>query len=213
MKNIFFYPRVGKNYQETGFRGKKVLILGESHYCGGCNDCGNLENEEDECRNLTSNALQSFFNYKEGNYEHKGWMNTYTKFSNIIHDKSLNYDELMEFWDSVIFYNYVQFDTEKARVSPKDEEFLKSSTAFYEVLEHYQPDIIIVWGERLWNKLPSTGWLGDDIMYQNESRGPLYNYKISTGKIISAYGVYHPSSSAFDYSWYNFLNEVFLKVG
>ena len=32
MKYVKFTPWVGKNY-EQGFRGKKILILGDSHYC------------------------------------------------------------------------------------------------------------------------------------------------------------------------------------
>jgi hypothetical protein len=34
MENIFFRPYVGENYFNKGYLGKKLLILGESHYCG-----------------------------------------------------------------------------------------------------------------------------------------------------------------------------------
>ena len=36
--NIFFQPFVGKHYADGGMFGKRILILGESHYCEA--DCG-----------------------------------------------------------------------------------------------------------------------------------------------------------------------------
>ena len=33
MSSINFEPWVGKNYSTTGYQGKKILVLGESHYC------------------------------------------------------------------------------------------------------------------------------------------------------------------------------------
>ncbi|WP_293589314.1 hypothetical protein [Prevotella sp.] len=43
--NIFFQPFVGKDYANGGIFGKRIMILGESHYCDeGCCDCGNLWN-------------------------------------------------------------------------------------------------------------------------------------------------------------------------
>ena len=37
----FFSPRIGKDYARGGIFGKRILVLGESHYCGtGCADCG-----------------------------------------------------------------------------------------------------------------------------------------------------------------------------
>ena len=29
---------------------------------------------------------------------------------------------------------------------------------FFEVIEKYQPEYIIVWGKRLWNNLPGADW-------------------------------------------------------
>ena len=39
--NIFFQPFVGKDYADGGIFGKRIMVLGESHYCDdGCADCG-----------------------------------------------------------------------------------------------------------------------------------------------------------------------------
>ena len=42
--NVFFQPFVGKDYTTGGIFGKRIMVLGESHYCDeGCTDCGNVD--------------------------------------------------------------------------------------------------------------------------------------------------------------------------
>lgn len=42
--NIFFQPFVGKDYANGGIFGKRIMILGESHYCDeSCADCGDCQ--------------------------------------------------------------------------------------------------------------------------------------------------------------------------
>ncbi|HZL11861.1 MAG TPA: hypothetical protein VFC65_17905 [Prolixibacteraceae bacterium] len=206
MKNVFFKPWVGENYSTTGISGKKILLLGESHICGGCNDCGNLDYTDTDCREFTTNTINTFLKYKSGEHEHKGWMNTYTKVGNILYNKGLSSGETAAFWDSIIFYNYVQYSTDKARVSPVNEEFEKSSAAFFEILEAYKPDLIFVWGERLWDQLPFSEDFGEDIIIENSNGGKFYYYTIDEKK-IPIYMVNHPSSSAFNYSRHKFMQK------
>ncbi|MBW8331138.1 MAG: hypothetical protein K0M40_03880 [Prolixibacteraceae bacterium] len=206
MKNVFFKPWIGENYSTTGISGKKILLLGESHICGeGCGDCGNLL-EHPNCSEFTNNAAKYFFNYKNGNGGFEYWMNGYTKFGNIFYNKHLSYDETVAFWDSIIFYNYVQYSTDKARVSPTNEEFEKSSDAFFEILEAYKPDLVFVWGERLWDQLPFSEDCGEDIIIDNSNGGKFYYYTLDEKK-TPIYMINHPSSSAFNYSWHKFMQK------
>ena len=56
--NVFFQPFVGKDYTTGGIFGKRIMVLGESHYCDeGCTDCGNVANHR-ECRTFTSDGGQ-----------------------------------------------------------------------------------------------------------------------------------------------------------
>ena len=42
--NIFFQPFVGKDYANGGIFDKRIMILGESHYCDeSCTDCGDCQ--------------------------------------------------------------------------------------------------------------------------------------------------------------------------
>lgn len=209
MKNVFFEPRVGANYESKGFNGIKLLILGESHYCGDrCEDCGDLNNIR--CKKFTDNQFKKFFNNKKGIGEFNGWMKTYTRFSNILHDKHLNVDELEDFWNSVIFYNYVQSSAEEMGVSPSKEQFDNSLDAFIEVLEEFKPDFIIVWGVRLWNVITLFGRKSEESILDN-GNGPFYYFKTG-GKEIPAYSIYHPSSRYFTYEYSKYLKEAIRLV-
>jgi len=209
MENVFFEPRVGVNYESTGFSGIKLLVLGESHYCKqGCTDCGDFIHTE--CRNFTKDILAEYLDYKNGIGEFDHWMKTYTRFCNILCEKKLDVDELTEFWDSVIFYNYVQSAAEEMRVSPSNEQFKKSTDAFIQVLEKYNPDLILVWGERLWNKITEFGRKSDEDILDN-GNGPFY-YFTAGDKEVPAYGIYHPSSSSFTYEHSKYMKEAIRLV-
>lgn len=40
MDRPFFEPWIGENYENGGLYGKKILALGDSHYCESCEVCG-----------------------------------------------------------------------------------------------------------------------------------------------------------------------------
>lgn len=55
--NIFFQPFVDKDYANGGIFGKRIMILGESHYCDeSCTDCGDCQLHR-ECMNFTQQVL------------------------------------------------------------------------------------------------------------------------------------------------------------
>ena len=202
MKNVFFSPFVGKNYEHKGFNGLKLLILGESHYCGeDCESCGDISNNE--CADFTKTVIHGFINYKRGNEDHADWMRTFTRFTNVLLNDKVDNETLIDFWDSVVFYNYVQSSTNGPRISPTSLQFEKSKNAFIEVLEVYKPDLILVWGERLWYNLPDTGKWGEEDILDN---GKFYYYKVGD-KETPAYKIYHPSTQYFNYEYSKYLKE------
>lgn len=194
MNNIFFKPWKGKNFESSGYRGKKILILGESHYCKIdeiCAVCG--VTGLPGCNDFTNSTVRKFLAYKNGGCGHERWMNTYTRFGNILENRYLDADETSVLWHSVAFYNYVQIAVIDKRVSPSTENFSKSGDAFYQVVSELLPDLIIVWGDRLWRNMPETG---RDVQIDG---APYYVYTLKSGFQVLAIYVYHPASSAFDY--------------
>lgn len=60
MTYIFFKPFVGSAYTTGGIFGKRVMILGESHYCEeGCEDCGNAR-AHPECCAFTNGVASDY---------------------------------------------------------------------------------------------------------------------------------------------------------
>lgn len=204
MKKVFFKPWIGENYKNNKYFKKTIMVLGESHYCDQkCDNCGDLLANPD-CRNFITNIMNRFIDYKKGTQTHERWMNTYTRFSNIYFGDEVDNNTTIDFWNSLIFYNYIQKALEDSRISPTEEDFKNSEIAFFEVLRKYKPDLIIVWGERLWDKLPANGQWGDVLL--DGKNGKFYNYEIDS-KIIPAFSIYHPSSSAFTYEDTKYLQE------
>ena len=87
MENVFFKPWVGKNYHTGGIFKKKILVVGESHYCGGCNECGLKYSPE--CDELTTTGVMEF--YLAGNTD--TWTPTFKKFERSLVNKETTLDE------------------------------------------------------------------------------------------------------------------------
>jgi thiamine pyrophosphokinase len=45
----------------------------------------------------------------------------------------------------------------RPRVRPSSKDFTDGEIGFETVYKKYDPDLIIVWGKRLWNKMPNNG--------------------------------------------------------
>jgi hypothetical protein len=192
MENVFFNPWVGEYYAANGFYGRKILVLGESHYC---EDSENFDS--DSASEFTIEVVQMYLDYKNGGKtSHKPWMNTFTHFTKMILGEPKN-DEIIEFWDSAVFYNYVQKAMPRPNYSPSEDDFEDSAPAFFEVLKEHKPDLVIAWGDRLWRALPAeNGVEGEPVLPGTERN--FYNYTVD-GKLIRACGIPHPSRpSSFD---------------
>lgn len=195
MKNIFFMPWKGEKFESSGYLGNKILVLGESHYCEIeqiCAECGTTGMVG--CNDFTNNTVRKFLEYKFSGLAHERWMNTYTKFGNVLANRHLNADETADFWHSIAFYNFVQIAVTDKRIPPSAENFRISEEAFFQVARELSPDLIIVWGDRLWNNMPSTG---RDVQIYD---APYYVYELEDGLKVPAASIYHPSTSYFDHS-------------
>ena len=145
--DIVFEPWIGKHYA-AGIDGKRLLILGESHYhsCEQDKGCQDVVTQEGHHRELT----RSVVSYWKDN-PHSSPVSSRTP---ALFDMAK-----AEFWERVAFYNYLQsFAGEKARMRPKAEQWdqLASQRAFQEVLARLRPGRIVVLGKSTWAGLPSS---------------------------------------------------------
>lgn len=120
--------------------GKKILVLGESHYCkdlsnGKCSAC-KRDNMRDDCFSQTVDVISGYIE----NYTGERYEQTFLCFERAVLGKKLSLDERKEFWHSVVFYNYIQFDQSGPRKNLIPETSNTSEEAFKEILEKYKPD-------------------------------------------------------------------------
>jgi hypothetical protein len=132
MEHVNFRPWVGSNYSTNGFQGKKILVLGESHYCtelcqnGRCFPLCKKENMKEECFSQTESVIHDFVYYYSG----EKYEQTFLCFERAILGKEASQQEREMFWEGIIFYNYLQFDQKGPRMPIKPEYWEESERAF-----------------------------------------------------------------------------------
>lgn len=193
---IFFDPWVGENYgTDKSIFKKKILVLGGSHYCDDCTTCGDRILHAG-CTNNTAKWTREYLNA----VVRGGWMNTYTSFVNSVYGVATSREQQVQFFSSICFYNYLQVAAGKDpnsahRYNYKD---IRHRLAFYEVIRRWMPDIVISWGDKVWNALP------DDWGFGTAKKGAAmsvagtaftsyqrYPFEETTVLLI---GVHHPST-------------------
>ena len=195
MKKVFFKPWVGENYDYGSIFGKKILVVGESHYCDECEKC-NEANAYAGCREFTKNVVKQII---VG--EKTRWSGTFRKFAKSLTGERQITDE--QVWQSIAFYNYLQVAVAKARQAGEFADYAKSEDAFYEVLKDLRPDVMFIWGvTRMYDNMPSKGWEeGEEIVVDgyNVLNG---HYTLDNGHRVRAIWVYHPSTG-YSPEWWN----------
>lgn len=191
---IFFNPWVGNNYSSGGIFCQRIMVLGDSHYCGeDCKECG--IDPKSWCSDFTTRVVRD---YLDQNNEREGWMATYLKFERSLVNHETTPEESIKIWNSLLFYNYLQIALQGPRQAGTPEQYQSAAKPFFDVMNKYQPDLLIVWGVRLWNNLPSDRWIeGNEYKVDGYSINNGY-YTLNNGKKVRAICVYHPSVG---YSW------------
>ena len=196
MSNVFFRPWVGSAYSTGGIFGKRVMILGESHYCEeGCEDCGNAR-VHPECCAFTNGVVSDYLNES---LERQRWMSTYLKFERSLVGHETDWAERKNIWNSVVFYNYLQAAMGGPREAGTNRQYEEAAEPFFEVLEQYRPQYVIVWGSRLWGYMPAGerwSWNADIVVDGNINK--CGNYALNDGTKVKIMPVNHPSVG---YSW------------
>ena len=211
MKDVFFYPWVGSCYN-SGINGKKIMIMGHVHVCGGCNECGVIKDKDEECSSLTIKAVRNYFRWRETGEVpspgYEGWLKTDFNFAKAFFGFEPNLkQEKCELWDKVLFYNYVQTAVSEWYQKPYSVDYKKSQVPFMEVINEYEPDIIIVWGSEAFNRTPDGGKYGEPITFEN-IQAIRYIYSLNSGKQCSRIKIHHPSMYFSSSNWHEVIKSI-----
>jgi hypothetical protein len=186
MSNVYFKPWIGDDYK-TGKRfGKRVMILGESHYQKRADDPP------------VPGWTRRFIRYQMyGERSRAFWTHIVSAF--IGHHPVLKEKE--DFWRSVAFYNYLQQSVgDGPRIPPSPTMWKDSERPFEAVLNKHEPQVLIVLGYRLWRKLPYLEGTADEPIDCPE-QPQTWRYPLKKGGYCLAYGIKHPSSGFTSSDW------------
>lgn len=198
MSEVFFTPWVGDDYASGKRFGKRVMILGEAHY--------QWDHDIEPYPELTRTAIR---NQITGAHSYAFW----TRIVSAFFGHKPNLAEKQDFWRSVAFYNYVQKNVGHGpRVAPTDEMWTRSEAPFKGVLHELAPQVLIVLGYRLWNRIPDLDGAEDQpIDGANQTR--TWRYPLPQGGSCLAYGIRHPSSGFTGSKWQPHILEVIKRAG
>lgn len=183
MNNVKFLPWVGKNYSNGGIFGKRIMVLGESHYCP----------DDEALPDLTNVVVKA--HVSDSPYT------TLTKFERSLVGHETDQAERAKIWESILFYNYLQENMSEAREAGTKAQYQKAEKPFFEVLEKYKPEYVIMWGNRLWDNAPSTGFTAvNSVKLDGYEAGDGY-YTLKDGTKVKVIAVYHPSAG-YDWAWW-----------
>ena len=206
--SVFFQPFVGKDYYNGGIFGKRIMVLSESLYCGeGCADCGNLANHR-KCAAFTDGVVNDYLN---DDLDRERWMNTFLKFERSLVGHETGWAERKRIWQSLMFYDYLQVAMDGPREAGTDEQYDQAGRAFYEVIDKYLPQYIIVWGSRLWDHLPGDSrWHDGKPIVVDDYKVLTGSYSLGNGDTARIMTVNHPSVG-YPWDWWHQVIKAFLE--
>lgn len=195
---IRFLPYIGASYNSGGIFSRRIMVLGDSHYCA---------DPAEEVPSLTRDVINYYLDPSSAN---EGWMQTYRKFERSLVNRETTPDDSIRIWNSLLFYNFLQVPLSGPRVAGTTAEYRDACQPFFEVIDTYQPEVIIVWGKRLWDKMPTERWTSSaDVVYDNYAIQNGY-YSMAGGSRAKTFYVYHPSAG---YSWDWWYNAIMKVIG
>ena len=205
--NIFFEPWVGSDYgTPTSLFKNRILVLGDSHYCDKCEACGDRD-KHPGCSSFTNTVVVDYLNPN-----HKAdWKKTQSTFINSVWGRQTTIKDRRAYYASIAFYNYLQVSAGDNPYSTWRYNYNVPSylAAYYEVLDRILPDVVVVWGDQVWDTLPNNWKYGEadggtSISIGNSSFRKYLYYPYQSKRILLI-GAHHPSQGYDSY----FHNAVF----
>jgi len=150
-QNVNFRPWVGEHYCNGAPWGFRAMVLGEAHY-----------GAESETRKVNADFTTTVVkDYMQGQAQRTRVFTKTARLFLMAEDKENRRADLAEcrnFWQDVVFYNFIQDYVPDARNRPTPQMWndAGNASAFVEVVRMHRPDLILVLGQELSGHLPTA---------------------------------------------------------
>jgi hypothetical protein len=141
MSSRFYDPWKGNRYETEGYLGKRLLILGESHY-----------DIEKSAHSKATTDIIAGLAIKDGRNRFSNKILRLVTGENGFHSEAQRAD----FWQRVAFCNYIQVPLPGPRIRPTREMWAAGRTPFLETLKELAPDMLLVLGSTITWHLPAV---------------------------------------------------------
>ena len=223
-QGVKFLPWIGDKYEEGIYydekgelcygkgKGKKVLVV---------NECLYKDETEKDAERAVGNAKLSWLVYElihrfiddSSNFSLVVNHRPFIQFERALAGRErLTMRERTELWNHLAFYTYVQEPLEDSKSFPTKDQYEKSEDIFSVLMKECVPDVIIVWGKRLYGNLSIKGQQGEDIWTENEYTE---TWRLFTGnqKRVEVLPIPHPAYIGFVFSnWHQIIMEAVKRL-
>lgn len=195
-------PWIGKDYQNGGAFKKRLLVLGESVYCGDqCSPCVG-------CPNFTITCIEKYIHNDINNQDK--WAKTYNKFESAIMGYKIPIQDREKIWNSFSLHTFFQKALNNPREDLGDMDYDMANDCLMKILRQLRPQGVLVWGMRLWGSMTDEHWTGTDPI-SNEYVSPTGFYTIDNTK-IPFMAIFHPSVGFSWDKWHKNIKQFIEKI-
>lgn len=184
---------VGRNFENQN---KRILILGESHH-------GKEEEKGKPAKYTSSDVVNKYMSAKRGVIKMERSWYFFTKIAHAF-DASFNTQDIIGFWESVAFGNYVDVvcgvkdDYAKSYIY-KEENRKKLNSDLFSFINSNKIDVIVCVSKLVFYALPNQSIINDNhrVMVSQFISSETYENELKLYKDLSVYSIPHPSGFGF----------------
>lgn len=207
MNKVYFAPWVGSQYSD-GINGRRIMVLGHVHVCDGCNNCG-----VEKCDAFsTQKVVEDYIVWrKNGTIPSPGyeeWLQTYLNFVKAFFGLKPEPEvEENDFWNRIVFYNYLQIAVPTPTTKAPHEAYIRAQEPFINIINHYEPDVIFVWGKPTYNNTPAYKGTELEPLKFGNIVAERYEYTLESSKKCVMIKFHHPSFTFSHSQWHEIIKQ------
>jgi hypothetical protein len=184
LEQFTFHPWIGVEYGTLGIHGRRLLIVGESHYQSKPGDV----DAATQCT-LTLQVIERAIRGDAG-------FSFYSRIAHAVSGEELNTPEhRSRFWKRVTFYNYVKRLLNTSGERPTNSDLRDGGPSFFDLVRIVEPHAVLVTGQAVWDSI-SDLFPAEARSTQTVPDQPSCTYRwegITASPILATFTV-HPSA-------------------